>query len=183
MTSKQVSEDNEKMSDTMYKLLKKYQAIRSIVKILHVSMCTSYLAQKFCGIFCFRWITSQASFTPFFHATTCSRKWSKMWHTTQITWNIDMNLESNLNDFPANLLIWFDPQGIRKALLCLTRRRDVKKSIGKTQLLSFRSTFFSESCIFELYAKTKFPQNILRAKRVFIFRKIGARSARVTFFW
>ena len=38
MTSKQVSEDNEKMSDTMYKLLKKYQAIRSIVKILHVSI-------------------------------------------------------------------------------------------------------------------------------------------------
>eukprot|EP00093_Oithona_nana_P007605 07605.XXX_324658_327576_1 [CDS] Oithona nana genome sequencing. len=47
MTSKQVSEDNEKMSDTMYKLLKKYQAIRSIVKILH----TNYESSKFYPIF------------------------------------------------------------------------------------------------------------------------------------
>ena len=143
MTSKQVSEDNEKMSDTMYKLLKKYQAIRSIVKILHVSMCTSYLAQKFCGIFCFRWITSQASFTPFFHATTCSRKWSKMWHTTQITWNIDMNLESNLNDFPANLMIWFDPQGIRKALFFVWRDVEMWKSpLGKLNCWVLEILFF-----------------------------------------
>ena len=51
MTSKQVSEDNEKMSDTMYKLLKKYQAIRSIVKILHVSidnlLSTKMFGKKF----------------------------------------------------------------------------------------------------------------------------------------
>ena len=37
MTSKQVQDDNEAMSNTMYKLLKKYQAIRSIIKTLHVS--------------------------------------------------------------------------------------------------------------------------------------------------
>ena len=47
MTSKQVSEDNEKMSDTMYKLLKKYQAIRSIVKILHVSIEKRFLKNVF----------------------------------------------------------------------------------------------------------------------------------------
>lgn len=35
MTSKQVSDDNEAMSNTMYKLLKKYQAVRQIVKTLH----------------------------------------------------------------------------------------------------------------------------------------------------
>ena len=38
MTSKQVSDDNEAMSNTMYKLLKKYQAVRQIVKTLHVSI-------------------------------------------------------------------------------------------------------------------------------------------------
>ena len=37
MTSKQVHDDNEVMSNTMYKLLKKYQAIKQIVKTLHVS--------------------------------------------------------------------------------------------------------------------------------------------------
>jgi hypothetical protein len=37
MTSKQVQEDNETMSDDIYKLLKKYQAIRSIIKTLGVS--------------------------------------------------------------------------------------------------------------------------------------------------
>ena len=37
MTSKQVNDDNEALSNTMYKLLKKYQAIRSILKTLNVS--------------------------------------------------------------------------------------------------------------------------------------------------
>ena len=37
MTSKQVADDNEVMSNTMYKLLKKYSAVRSIIKTLHVS--------------------------------------------------------------------------------------------------------------------------------------------------
>ena len=37
MTSKQVHDDNEEMSNTMYKLLKKYQGIKQIVKTLHVS--------------------------------------------------------------------------------------------------------------------------------------------------
>lgn len=41
MTSKQVSDDNEAMSNTMYKLLKKYQAVRQIVKTLHVSIFNS----------------------------------------------------------------------------------------------------------------------------------------------
>jgi hypothetical protein len=36
MTSKQVNDENEALSNTMYKLLKKYQAIRSILKTLNV---------------------------------------------------------------------------------------------------------------------------------------------------
>ena len=37
MTSKQVNDENEALSNTMYKLLKKYLAIRSILKTLNVS--------------------------------------------------------------------------------------------------------------------------------------------------
>ena len=46
MTSKQVHEDNEVLSNTTFKLLKKYQGIRSIVKTLAVSFlprCSYYL--------------------------------------------------------------------------------------------------------------------------------------------
>ena len=43
MTSKQVNDENEALSNTMYKLLKKYQAIRSILKTLNViHLMTSY---------------------------------------------------------------------------------------------------------------------------------------------
>jgi hypothetical protein len=40
MTSKQVNDENETLSNTMYKLLKTYQAIRSILKTLNVSAST-----------------------------------------------------------------------------------------------------------------------------------------------
>ena len=42
MTSKQVHDDNEEMSNTMYKLLKKYQGIKQIVKTLHVSFSAKH---------------------------------------------------------------------------------------------------------------------------------------------
>ena len=48
MTSKQVHDDNEVMSNTMYKLLKKYQAIKQIVKTLHVSKVCSCIFSKSC---------------------------------------------------------------------------------------------------------------------------------------
>ena len=50
MTSKQVHDDNEVMSNTMYKLLKKYQAIKQIVKTLHVSKVCSYYLVKVVNI-------------------------------------------------------------------------------------------------------------------------------------
>ena len=37
MTSKELSEDNETLTNTTYKLLKKYQSIRTIIKTLAVS--------------------------------------------------------------------------------------------------------------------------------------------------
>ena len=112
MTSKQVQDDNEAMSNTMYKLLKKYQAIRSIIKTLHVSspgfiyylpvssqFHTKPIKRGIINLRLshFRVIMMPASFTPYFLATTCSRTWSKMWPTTQIIWNTDMNLESSRN--------------------------------------------------------------------------------------
>ena len=48
MTSKQVHDDNEVMSNTMYKLLKKYQAIKQIVKTLH-DISISFTLAELCG--------------------------------------------------------------------------------------------------------------------------------------
>ena len=46
MTSKELSEDNETLTNTTYKLLKKYQSIRTIIKTLAVSYKYNHIAQS-----------------------------------------------------------------------------------------------------------------------------------------
>ena len=106
MTSKQVHDDNEEMSNTMYKLLKKYQGIKQIVKTLHVSFSAkqkkfNWFHRKKCLLhisFSFRVTMNLASYTQFFQDTTCSKRWLKMSLIILITWNIDMSPESLLNN-------------------------------------------------------------------------------------
>ena len=76
MTSKQVHDDNEEMSNTMYKLLKKYQGIKQIVKTLHVSFYTRLDENEaFHNFFLsFRVTMNLASYTQFFQDTTCSKR-------------------------------------------------------------------------------------------------------------
>ena len=115
MTSKQVHDDNEEMSNTMYKLLKKYQGIKQIVKTLHVSFSAkqkkfNWFHRKKCLLhisFSFRVTMNLASYTQFFPDTTCSKRWLKTSLIILITWNIDMNPESLLNNLVVILsFVW-----------------------------------------------------------------------------